>query len=117
MVDEQGRKLVGLVAFVAFDKSVLALLTIGPEEGWSARADVLARTFGSFARVDDRMRAVEPMRVRLRVLDEPTTIAELAKGGPVDAKTLALVNQVESTDTLEKGRAVKLVSPAALGGT
>jgi predicted Zn-dependent protease len=115
MADEQGRKLVGLVAFVAFEQRVLALVTIGPEEGWAARADVLARTFGSFSRVDDRMRAVEPMRVRLLVLDQPTTIAALAKGGPVDASTLALVNQVAVTDTLAQGRAVKLVSPAALG--
>jgi hypothetical protein len=90
-------------------------VSIGPEAGWSERADVLARTFASFARVDDRMRDVQPMRVKLRVLGEPTTIGELAKGGPVDAATLALVNQVAATEPLAKGRAVKLVSPAALG--
>jgi len=53
--------------------------------------------------------------VRLLVLDKPTSIAALAEGGPVDARTLALVNQVDVAEPLEKGRAVKLVSPAALG--
>jgi predicted Zn-dependent protease len=115
MADEAGRKLVGLVAFVAFDGRVLALVTIGPEEGWSARADVLARTFASFAKVDEQVRNVEPMRVRLLVLDKAATITELAKGGPVDAATLALVNQVGAEEPLAKGRAVKIVSPAALG--
>jgi predicted Zn-dependent protease len=115
LVDEEGRTLTGLVAFVAFDGKVLALVAIGPEEGWAARADVLARTFASFARVDARLTKVQPMRVRLQLLDRPASIAELAKGGPVDARTLALVNQVEPDEPLAKGRAVKLVAPAKLG--
>lgn len=114
--DEDGRVLVGLVAFVAFERKVLAMLAIGPEEGWSARADALAHTFASFAKADAKLRDVEPMRVHVKVLDAATTIAELAKGGPVDASTLALVNQVGETEPLAKGRAVKVVSPSALGG-
>lgn len=113
--DESGRTLMGLVAFVAYDGGVLAMVAIGPQEGWSERADALARTFASFSRADPRMKDVEPMRVRVQVLETPTTMTELAKGGPVDAKTLALVNQVAPDATLAKGRPVKLVSPARLG--
>jgi predicted Zn-dependent protease len=113
--DEEGRTLMGLIAFVAFDGVVLALVAIGPQEGWSERADSLARTFASFSRVDPRMKKVEPMRVRVRVLETPSTITELAKGGPVDAKSLALVNQVTPDEQLPKGRAVKLVTPSTLG--
>ncbi|HET6582332.1 MAG TPA: hypothetical protein VFG69_02770, partial [Nannocystaceae bacterium] len=115
LTDDDGRVLVGLVAFVQFDAQVLALVAIGPEQGWSARADALAHTFASFARADARLRDVEPMRVHVQVLAAPTTIAELAKGSPVDASTLALVNQVEEAELLAKGRVVKIVSPAALG--
>jgi len=115
LTDDEGNALSGLVAFVAFDRRVLAMVAMGPADGWAARAEVLSRSFGSFARIDDRLRDVQPMRVRVQVLDRATTIAELAEDSVLDARTLALVNQVEVGETLAQGRVVKIVAPAVLG--
>jgi len=54
---------------------------------------------------------VQPQRVTLITLDRRTTVAELAqqRPSPVSKGTLALINQVDESTPLERGRIVKWV--------
>lgn len=111
MADENGAKTMGLVAFIDYEGTVMAMVALGPEASWVARADTIAQTFGSFSRIADaRLRSVEPPRIHTIVLDEPTTIEALQtrKGVVVDAPTLAILNGVTTTASLPAGWSVKL---------
>jgi len=111
MADEAGNKTMGLVAFIDYEGMVIAMVALGPAATWLARADMLAQTFGSFARIaDPRLAGVEPPRIHTIVLDRPSTIEEVQKrpGVVVDAPTLAILNGVTQTASLPEGWRIKL---------
>jgi predicted Zn-dependent protease len=111
MAGDNGATLMGLVAFVDYEKSVIAMVALGPEASWAARSDTLAQSFASFGRISDpQLGRVEPLRIHTVVLDRPTTIEALQKSGttPVDAATLAVLNGVDVAAELPKGWSVKL---------
>lgn len=112
MADESGATLMGLVAFVAYEGKVIAMVAIGPEQGWGERTTVLANTFGSFGKIADaRVAKIDPLRVHVVTLDKESSIAELAREQPgaLDAATLARLNGVAIDSVLPAGRAIKQV--------
>jgi predicted Zn-dependent protease len=112
MADDEGSTLMGLVAFVAYEKKVIAMVALGPEQGWAARANALAQTFGSFGKIADaRVAAIEPLRVHIVELDKPTSIAELQREAPaaLDAAAVAQLNGVAPDSQLAAGRPIKVV--------
>ncbi|HWB78082.1 MAG TPA: M48 family metalloprotease [Nannocystaceae bacterium] len=112
MADESGSTLMGLVAFVAYEGKVIAMVAIGPEQGWGERTSVLANTFGSFGKIADaRVAKIDPLRVHIVTLAQATSIAELAReqNGALDAAALARLNGVAPDSQLPAGRAIKLV--------
>lgn len=112
LLDDNGAKLMGLVAFVDFDGVVMAMVAIGPEQGWSERADVLARSFGSFGRIAERGRAeVQPARIDVIALPRAMTVQDAARelGGITSADGLALLNGVALDAALPEGYLLKQV--------
>jgi len=111
MADDAGNKTMGLVAFVDYEGTVIAMVALGPDATWVAHADMLAQTFGSFARIaDPRLAGVEPPRIHTVLLERVMTIDELQKrpGVVVDAPTLAILNGVTPTASLPEGWRIKL---------
>lgn len=115
-------RLPGLLAFIEFEGRVLALVAIGPEADWAARADALAQTFASFRKLTEAgLRDVKPMRVVITPLPEAMTLQELDRRAPsvVDIDALSRLNHVAIDAPLAKGRLVKRVegfNPVAAGG-
>jgi len=110
--------LLGLLAFIDYGDQVLALVAIGPAEGWSERSEVVATSFASFRRAERALRRVEPMKVRVLELDKDTTLAQLQERRPsaIDLPRLALLNRVDPEQSLTAGTLVKRVegfNPAA----
>lgn len=105
-------RLLGLVAFVGLGSRTMAMVAIGPEQGWDARSDAIARSFASFAPVDPALaERVEPLRIRIVELARDTTIAALESADPsaLDVDTAALINGVGKDDPLAAGRSIKRV--------
>jgi len=103
--------LLGLLAFVDFDGTVMALMALGSAERWETHREAVAACFASFRRISPALGSVEPLRVRVRELDRDTTLAQLHARLPsaVDLPTLALLNAVEPDQPLAAGRLVKWV--------
>lgn len=111
LADDDGGTLMGLVAFVEYEQTVIAMVALGPEATWAARSELLAQSFASFRRISDpKLAKVGPLRIHTVVLDRATTIDALAasKATPVDAATLAVLNGVERSASLPEGWSVKL---------
>jgi predicted Zn-dependent protease len=105
-------RVAGLVGFLDFDGRVLAMIAVGPEQGWAARAEEVARAFASFGRLTDRtLLEVDPMRIRVITVQSPTTLAELQTQQPssVPIEELAILNHVAPDAQLPAGRPVKRV--------
>jgi predicted Zn-dependent protease len=108
---EQGT-LRGQAVFIEYGNFVYRLLAYGAEATWANNQEAAQRALGSFAPLtDSTLLNVQPQRISLITLDRRTTITELTrqKRSPVPAATLALINQVEETTPLERGRVVKWV--------
>ncbi len=111
MNGDDGR-ILGLAAFVALGRRTMALVALGPEQGWSARSDAIATSFGSFAPIEAALTArVVPLRIRVVELPGETTIAALESAEPsaVDVETAALINGVTKDTPLPAGRLIKRV--------
>jgi len=111
MADRQGNTLMGLVAFIDYESGVIAMVALGPEDGWAARSEVLARSFGSFGRITDpQLKTVQPLRIHTVVPDAPSTLADIGRraGSPIDAATLAVLNGVDAATSMPAGWPVKV---------
>ncbi len=110
----------GTAVFIEYGRSVYRLLAYGSEASWSGNQDVAQRATSSFRPVNDpAVLNVQPQQISLITLDRRTTIARLAqqRPSPVSVPTLALINQVDDTTSLEPGRIVKWVVGPPLPGT
>ncbi len=117
MAGDDGGTLMGLVAFVGHASGVVSMVAIGPQQGWDERSTVLANSFASFGKIADaRVATVQPLRVHVEPLEQPSSIAELVakRPGALDAAALAELNGVAADSQLQAGRALKLVRQAAL---
>ena len=102
---EQG-VLRGLAVFIEHGSNVYQLLGYSTEQAWSAHANVMERSLGSFAPVNDpALLNVEPTRIDIVQLSQPTTLAQLANTASVER--LALLNQVSTDRRFEAGTRVK----------
>ncbi|MCA9709316.1 MAG: M48 family metalloprotease [Myxococcales bacterium] len=101
----------GLVAFVDYDDTVVAMLALGEAEGWEARSEEVATCFASFGRAEAPLRSVEPMRVRVEELAAETTLARLQADRPsvVDLAELSRLNGVDPEQVLPAGTLVRRV--------
>ena len=112
MVGDDGVKLMGLVAFVDHAGRVMAMVAIGPEQDWGARADLLARSFASFSPIREPARAaVGPARIEVVALPRAMTLDDAARelGGITSADGLALLNGVQGGVALPSGYLLKQV--------
>jgi predicted Zn-dependent protease len=103
----------GLIAFVDYDRGVIAMVAAAPQAAWAGRADAVATSFASFRRISDAdMAKVEPMRIALATLPSDMTLTEFDRVQPsvVHITELARLNHVAVDEPLQKGRVVKRVT-------
>ncbi len=104
--------LAGSVIFVAHGGSVFRLLAYSAQESWPTYRAGAERALLSFQRLTDRMALrVQPLRLSIVTLERTMTIGAFAERYPSQAsvEVLALINQVERSQTMRAGRLVKRV--------
>jgi predicted Zn-dependent protease len=102
----------GRVAFVEYGDKVYRLLGYTPSERWGNYDRVFAESLASFAPLTDRRYlGVQPKRVKVVPVTQPTTLDELARrqGATVSTEVLALINHVAPGAPLPAGRQAKVV--------
>jgi len=102
----------GEVAFVEYGDKVYRLLGYTPSVLWGNYDRVFAESLASFAALTDRRYLdVQPKRVKVVPVTQPTTLDELARrqGATVSTDVLALINHVAPGAPLPAGRPAKVV--------
>ena len=102
----------GRVAFVEYGDKVYRLLGYTPSVRWGNYDRVFAESLASFAPLTDRRYLdVQPKRVKVVPVTQPTTLDELARrqGATVSTEVLALINHVAPGAPLPAGRPAKVV--------
>lgn len=116
----EGDRLAGLVAFVDYEGEVMSLIAIGQASTWNPKLEVVALTFASFGRIENKaLRKVDPMRVAVVTLPAKMNLTEFHRtsGAVVDVETLALINAATPEQVFEAGARLKTVrgfNPALL---
>jgi predicted Zn-dependent protease len=109
----------GMVAFFGYGGRTYQVIGYAPAERFSAYDQVVRQVLGSFAPLTDpQALAVQPQRLRVVRLSRPMSISQVAEQqrSPASPETLALLNQVESTEVvLPAGTMVKIVVPGTAG--
>ncbi len=108
---QQGQ-LDGVASFIGYGGHVYRILGYTQAGKLSSYGSTFEATIRSFDRLtDSKALDVKPMHVQLYTPSRATTIAELAgsKASPVDAQTLAIMNQVAPGETIPAGRTIKWV--------
>lgn len=111
-ISGNGNSIAGLIGFIDYRGSVLAILAASGHGDWGAKADVVAASLASFGRIKEKaIREVEPMRVRVAKVPTPMTLAEFDKLRPsvIPLKLLGQLNHVEPGGLLAAGVSVKRV--------
>ncbi len=102
----------GLVTFIAYNQLTYRLLGYSTNQRWGSYQSAIGQSMGSFERLTDRrVLTVEPMRLDVVRLDRSMTMRQLVeqRSTPESAERLALINQVDPDEPMERGRLVKLV--------
>jgi predicted Zn-dependent protease len=101
----------GRAAFVEHEGKVFRILGYTPQARWRTYSGVVDRTIASFRRLTDRRYLdVEPRRIDIVDLAQPTPVSALAaRGATVSADVLALINGVPAGGTVPAGRAKTVV--------
>lgn len=105
-------KFVGIAAFVQDATRTYSLFSLVSTGRAAALGPAIETSMLSFSPITSPAhRDLEPMRVRIVELEQPTSVASLVASHPssVDVTTLAIINQVEPNTTLPAGTLVKLV--------
>ena len=108
---EQGT-LQGSVAFIAYNGLNYRLLAYSTRGRWSAYQSVIGQSVRSFDRLTDRrVLSVQPLRLRVVRLDRRMTMRQFVQrySSPESAQTLAMINQVDPDQPMDRGRLVKRV--------
>ena len=111
--DQQGSVLQGMLTFVKHGASTFQMLGYTTEARYGAYKQAFAAWIRSFERLSDqRILAVQPMRLRIETLRQASTITNLARewNSPVKAETLALINAVSLSQAIPAGTQVKRVT-------
>lgn len=102
----------GRVAFVEYDAKVYRLLSYTLSGRWRTYDRLFAESIGSFAPLTDRRYLdVQPRRLKVVDVTQPTTVEELARrhGSTVSSEILALINHVAPGAPLPAGLPAKVV--------
>jgi predicted Zn-dependent protease len=102
----------GRVTFVEYGDKVYRMLGYTPSARWRNYDRVFEESLASFAPLSDRRYLdVQPKRVKIVPVTQPTTVAELARrhGASVSADVLALINHVAPGAPLPAGQSAKVV--------
>jgi predicted Zn-dependent protease len=108
----QAGDLQGVAAFVEHDDRVYQILGYTLADRWNGYDDVLAGSLGSFERVTDRrLLDVKPSRLDVVSLPSAMTLEEFARRFPstVDLRTLAIINQADTSTRFSAGTELKRV--------
>ncbi len=108
---EQGT-LQGLVAFISYNELTFRLLAYAASNNWSAYQGAVGQSFGSFDRLTDtRALSVQPLRLSIVQLDRGMTMRQFVERypSPESVERLALLNQVDPDEPMDRGRLVKRV--------
>jgi predicted Zn-dependent protease len=111
--------LAGRVAFVELDGKVYRILGYTPQSRWRAYDGAFEQVIRSFGRLTDRRYLdVQPKRVAVVPVRQPTSIASFASRHPatVSADVLALINGLPAGGTLPGGEPAKTVVGGRLPG-
>ena len=97
----------GRAAFVEHDGKVFRILGYTPQARWRTYSALIDRTIASFRELTDRRYLdVEPRRIEVIQLSQPTPVSALAsRGATVGADVLALINGVPASGTVPAGQA------------
>ena len=102
----------GRTAFVELGDNVFQLIGFAPQDSFLSQEKALDNALSSFAReTDPNALSVKPWRVEIVTPVRSMTVEEFSQAfpGPVDAKELAIMNQVPDGGRYEAGKAVKRV--------
>jgi predicted Zn-dependent protease len=102
----------GQATFLHYEGIVYQLLGYSPEPNWPGYATVIVNSVRSFnILTDQKILAVEPLRINIVTLDQPMTFKDFAERYPssISTETLALINQAEMNDQFSKGHKLKRV--------
>ncbi len=108
---EQGT-VAGEVAFVRHGALTYRMLGYAETSAWSTHAGAVAATISSFAVVTDpEVLSVQPLRLRMITLSEPTSLSRWVQSNPqpVELDVLARYNRVGPGDVLSTGTRIKTV--------
>jgi predicted Zn-dependent protease len=110
--EDAASALSGTVVFVEYGEQLFQLLALsGPDEGKKQRR-LLEDALASFSRLDDpKALGVQPHRLRLVKISREMTLEEFDRKYPssIEMPLLALINHVQSGETLRAGTLVKRV--------
>jgi predicted Zn-dependent protease len=109
---EDGAVIAGFAAFAAYGGRIYRLLGYAPGPRWGEYGPVVVRTIDSFQRLTDpAMLRVQPQRVTVVTTPRAMTVAEFAAAypGPITAKELARLNNVDEGARFAAGERVKRV--------
>ena len=109
---EEGGSVSGVVGFIDYSDRTLQILGYTLTQRLNTYDGMFRSVIGSFDRLTDPVAlAVQPLRVDVRRVRRPTTIAALveAEGNPLSAEELALVNGVEPDTMLSRGERYKWI--------
>jgi predicted Zn-dependent protease len=112
--------LAGRVAFIEHGGKVYRILGYTPQARWATYDRVFDQVIRSFDDVTERRYLdVQPRRVRIVTLGQPTTVAAFASRypTPVGADVLALINGVAAGGTIPAGEAKTVVGGRLPGET
>jgi predicted Zn-dependent protease len=106
----------GFVTFVALDKNTIQIVGLTSAARFAEQGETLAKSQGSFEAIDDpKLLSVEPARIELVKVDEPTRLSKLYQRKPasVPLEEVAALNQLDGDPELRRGQTLKWVR----GGT
>jgi predicted Zn-dependent protease len=107
-MDGQAR---GLMVFVSYQNRTYQLLGLGTPTGFAALEPAIRAADASFAPLTDPAALnVEPARVRVVSVPQATSFTQFAARYPaVAADRLAILNEVQTTTSLQAGQRIKIV--------
>lgn len=103
----------GLVAYLQHGGVVFELIGFALDSSWETRRGAIESSLGSFKRLTDPAAlAVEPARIRVVQPDSDMALREFARryDATVSVETLALINHIDPSATLQAGQPYKSVS-------
>jgi predicted Zn-dependent protease len=112
-----GGNVEGRVGFVEHGGLVFQLLGYATDAAWPQRERTIRRCLASFDRLTDRRYLdVEPKRLKIVQVARPESLAAFARrnGSTVPLETLELINRLDPGETLEPGRAYKVITGGEL---